>query len=443
MTQLLAMDKSVRARDSFGRMTVEKSNISKAAVNPYYGREIPNHVALGLEPDRVYMLLRDPEEMAKAVATFNGIQVLWKHDGNLRATNPLPELVVGTTGTDAVFDEPYLRNSLVIWDADAIHAIELDVQKELSSAYAYDADMTSGMFGGVKYDGVMRNIRGNHVALVTEGRAGPDVVVGDSKLLENPKMKLSTKGVALLGALMAYSATVIAQDAQIDGDLRAIAGTGNDLKTAKERKAVVTAFTKAHADKLKEGMALDALPDIVSSVAEADTDTPAAPGAMDGDFGSQLASLLTNNGMTPEVISQIQALCSGGAMDEEPKPKDDDMKPAMDEAAVKVVVDAATASTRAALMAVRTAEIEVQPVIGNLAVAMDSAEAVYKMALDAMKADVTDVDPSAYRSVFRALKAQAGTAAPLPVTIAQDSAHAGAKTFAEMFPNATKLNRGV
>jgi hypothetical protein len=35
---------------------------------------------------------------------------------------------------------------------------------------------------GEKYDGVMRDIVGNHVALVKEGRAGADVVVGDSKL---------------------------------------------------------------------------------------------------------------------------------------------------------------------------------------------------------------------------------------------------------------------
>ncbi len=130
-------------------------------------------------------------------------------------------------------------------------------------------------------------------------------------------------------------------------------------------------------------------------------------------------------------------------MDEEPKPKEaevKDDKPAMDEAAVKVVVDAATAATRAQLMAVRTAEIEVHSIIGDLAVAMDSSEAVYKMALDAMKVDLTDVEPAAYRSVFRALKKQTGAAKPpSPVTIAQDSAQTGAKTFAEMFPNATKL----
>lgn len=430
----------MRSRDTFGRLHVEKSNISKAAVNPYYGREIPNAVALGLDLDTIYYLLRCPEELARGADTFNNIQILWRHDPTLKAATPLKDLVIGTTGTAAAFDEPYLQNSLTIWDADAILAIEQHVQKELSSAYAYDADMTPGSYCGVKYDGVMRNIRGNHVALVTEGRAGPDVVVGDSKLLENPKMKLSTKGVALLGALTGYSASVIAQDAQI-GDLRAIVGRVKDLSTTKERRGVVAAFKKAADGKLATGMALDGLDDVVDAVAEADTEDAPQPGAMDGDFGSQLQALLTANGMTPEVITQIQALCSGGAMDEDPDKKDDDVKddkPAMDAAMVQTAIDAATTATRTALLAVRTAEIEVQPVIGNLAVAMDNAADVYKMALTQMGADLTDVDPSAFRPMFRALRAQA-PATVKPALIAQDSAMSGSKAFGEFFPKATRV----
>ncbi len=42
--------------------------------------------------------------------------------------------------------------------------------------------MTPGTYAGVRYDGVMRDIAANHVALVRKGRAGPDVVVGDSAL---------------------------------------------------------------------------------------------------------------------------------------------------------------------------------------------------------------------------------------------------------------------
>jgi Uncharacterized protein conserved in bacteria (DUF2213) len=49
----LAFDRaSVRTYDRDGRLHVEISNISKAAVNPYIGREIPDWKALGLDPDK-------------------------------------------------------------------------------------------------------------------------------------------------------------------------------------------------------------------------------------------------------------------------------------------------------------------------------------------------------------------------------------------------------
>jgi hypothetical protein len=138
----LAFDRSsVRSYDHDGRLHVEATNLSKAIVNPYIGREIPGYQALGLEPDRVYQLLRDPGELAKAAATFNNVPLLSRHVP-VTADDHKPDLVIGSTGTDAAFEAPYLRNSLVVWARDAIDDIESDVKKELSSAYRYRADMT-------------------------------------------------------------------------------------------------------------------------------------------------------------------------------------------------------------------------------------------------------------------------------------------------------------
>ena len=79
MTPALAFDRSARHVDVDGRLHVAASHISKAAVNPYYGREIPGADTLGLDPARVYQLLRDPEELAKAAPTFNNLPLLSKH----------------------------------------------------------------------------------------------------------------------------------------------------------------------------------------------------------------------------------------------------------------------------------------------------------------------------------------------------------------------------
>ena len=178
----LALDRaSVRSYDEFGRLHVKLANISKANVCPYYGREIPGADALGLQPDTIYQLLRCPEELAKAAATANNIPLLDVHLPT-SAEEPQKENIVGSTGTDAAFAAPYLRNSLVVWSEDGIADVEAETKRELSCGYRYRPDMTPGVHDGVPYDGVMRDIVFNHVAIVEEGRAGSDVVIGDAAM---------------------------------------------------------------------------------------------------------------------------------------------------------------------------------------------------------------------------------------------------------------------
>lgn len=175
----MALDRdSVREKTRDGRLVVKKANITKANVCPYRGSEITNWKSLGLEPDRVYNLLRDPEELRKAAPTLNGVQLLIKHIP-VHAKDHRPGETVGSLGTDAEFDGTYLTNSLFVNAQNAIDVIESGQQRELSAGYHYTADMTAGNFNGTAYDGVMRDIVFNHVALVEDGRAGPDVVVGN------------------------------------------------------------------------------------------------------------------------------------------------------------------------------------------------------------------------------------------------------------------------
>ena len=175
---LLASDESVRQFDRDGRLKVADANISKACVNPYYGREIPNWRALGLDPDRVYKLFRDPVELAKAAPTFCNLPLLSEHVPITAAEHP-HELVVGTTGSDIRFDHPYLHGSLAIWPQDAIDDVVEDVKRELSSCYHYRAEMIPGEYEGEHFQGRMCDLVGNHVAIVRRGRAGSDVVVAD------------------------------------------------------------------------------------------------------------------------------------------------------------------------------------------------------------------------------------------------------------------------
>ena len=170
---------SARTKDDNGFLHVSESNISKEIVNPYYGREIPGWREAGLDPNRVYYGYRSGEELAKAASTFDGLPLLMGHHYE-SADAPQKDYRVGSIGTGVRWQAPYLIAPLTVTDKTAIDAIESGTAKEISCSYAYEPDFVHGTHDGISYDFVMRNIKGNHVALVEAGRAGADVVVSDA-----------------------------------------------------------------------------------------------------------------------------------------------------------------------------------------------------------------------------------------------------------------------
>ena len=182
-------------------MVVSMSRISKANVCPYNGSEIPNSEKLGLDPNKVYRLYRDPKEFANGTMMVDGQEVrtgAWSWDGKplilkhnaITADAPEQQLWVGTLGA-CTFEEPYLvTRPLTVITAEAQALIEADEQRELSAGYRYTADMTPGTTpDGESFDGRMTQLRGNHVAIVREGRAGSDVHVADELPLEMISVK--------------------------------------------------------------------------------------------------------------------------------------------------------------------------------------------------------------------------------------------------------------
>lgn len=435
----LAFDRaSVRSFDGNGRLQVTKSNISKANVCPYYGREIPNAEALGLEPDKIYRLWRHPDELKKAAPTFNNIPVLCIHTPDFPG-DPPREYRVGTTHSGCDFDGTYLCNGLSVWDNSAIAGIETEEQKELSSSYQYRADMTSGTTPDDEvFDGIMRDIVGNHVALVETGRAGSDVLVADSLPLELKYMKLDRKGVAIRAALGAFLKPRLAQDAA-PKDLTAI------LNANKSPKAIAQAVANKYKTRLAADMELE--PEELVEIIEASSDgvePEDEPKVTGDDDNESIISLLREAGVSEELIAKISAALSPAvAQDaddpdgkEKDKEKDDKVSKTAMDSAIRLASDSATRKAAENFRAVREAEQAVRPLIGDV-IAMDSAEDVYRTALEQCEVDIEGVHPSAYRSlVNQAIKNKENKR---PV-IAQDSA--SADEFEKAFPTAGKLKRG-
>ncbi|MCD0236479.1 DUF2213 domain-containing protein [Enterobacter kobei] len=380
----LAFDRAtVRSFDSDGRLHIELTPISKANICPYYGREIPNSKALGLQPDKVYYLLRDPEELKKAAPTFNNIPLLDEHIP-VTADDPQKMSVVGSTGTDSDFAHPYLNNSLVVWDSNSIAGIESDEKKQLSSAYRYRADMTPGVYEGQPYDGVMRDIVGNHVAIVIEGRAGPDVVVGDSLSLE---LKEMAKAKQLAAALKPF----LAQDADLE-----------EVEKAVKKNLELEEEEKDERDDKKDK-------------------------AMDEDKDESKKE-------DKKAEDEESDKKDKKAEDEDDEDKED--KAAMDAALIRKAEENVMGRIRQA----NEARECVRALVGDVSlVAMDSAEDIYRFALDSVGAHHKGVHPSALKSMVEFTISQKSEARKPAATIGMDSA--ATTSFAKAFPGATKMKR--
>lgn len=543
---------SVRSYDADGRMKVSMTPISKAAVNPYLGKEIPNAEGLGLDPEKIYHLFRDPRELKKGAASFNGVPVLLKHEV-VSAADPKKDIVVGSTLSHANFDGTYLNNGLTIWDGEAIKLIEDGEQKELSSAYRYEPDMTPGVFDGMKYDGVMRNIVANHVALVEKGRAGSDVVVGDEDTINKKGSKMKKpvkKAVKMLDvpsrtALQVKAALITAIGPRLAVDAKpdfakAIAGitrktfVGSDrafklkiVKLAKDAVSPAMLTPEAAAMGAAPGAppgaatgpddaiirALELVENLVVSGGmpeEQADDLPLAdptaagapppggavpppakpPGATgegaggegdplpkkkegddeeldeegnpkkkEGSFdAAKFGEIMKSRGMSDDDISEISAAMGGmpaaqDELDEEGKP----IKPAgdkftMDRKAMDAMLTQHGAKVRdevrADFIAVQTARDFVKPWVGEVSVALDSADSIYRHVLGALKVDQKELDGATIGSLKAIIAAQPKPADVAKQKVAQDASlrtptSDSLKSFSERYPHAAKISIGA
>ena len=118
--------------------------------------------------------LRPPEEVMhpEALASFALVPVTNDHPSEMLTADNAKQYAVGSVSESVVPEGDKVRASLMITDAAAIEALDAG-KSELSCGYTADVEFSPGVWNGQPYDAVQRNIRGNHVALVDAGRAGP------------------------------------------------------------------------------------------------------------------------------------------------------------------------------------------------------------------------------------------------------------------------------
>lgn len=165
-----------RLTDDNGFITVPNNPISKVGVFPYMGKEIG-----ASDPNKIYKVYRSEEELSApdTIESFKLVPFIDEHAmlGNYGMAAE-KKGIQGVIGSDVYYEAPYLKGNLRIY-SEATKSLIKNGKIELSPGYLCRYDFTEGVFNGEKYDAIQRDIRGNHLALVEEGRTGPDVAVQD------------------------------------------------------------------------------------------------------------------------------------------------------------------------------------------------------------------------------------------------------------------------
>ena len=224
----------------------------------------------------------------------------------------------------------------------------------------------------------------------------------------------------------------LAQDAKLD-DLSKVlmafdAAEPEEGETEEEKKAREAKDKKANDKKARDAKmgkdarkrGMDALPDEVREKMKASMDEAAYKAACDAmsdyDPGAMDAA-------EEEKKKSEDAKRARDAEEEKEKEKAEDKK-AMDAA-----IGAAVGMERKRQAELNEALRAVRPLVGELAIAFDSAEDVFKKVLEMKGAKIVDVHPSAYRALIDMLPKVSGTR-PEP-RLAMDAAHADlAKKYA-------------
>lgn len=143
--------------------------------------------------------LRLPEHVfdEKSLKSYKGKPIIVTHDAGEVDKDNVKQEQIGTIMSEGYQDGESVRVEIIIHDTNVLKQCGL---KELSLGYSLDTEDASGVWKGEAYDCIQKNIEINHLALVSEARAGESARLNmDSKdktrILKGGKVvKVNTKG---------------------------------------------------------------------------------------------------------------------------------------------------------------------------------------------------------------------------------------------------------
>ena len=166
------MASSARESDENGYLTIKGNPISSFGIFPYSAQQLG--IAEG-DPKRIINVFRpestvnDPE----AINSFQNVPLINEHtylNGAADGPGSAPEKK-GVEGvlSNVRYEKPWMRGDLKVFSRDMQQQLSSG-KKDLSLGYKCQFEHNPGEFDGQPYEFVQTKMRGNHIALVGEGR---------------------------------------------------------------------------------------------------------------------------------------------------------------------------------------------------------------------------------------------------------------------------------
>lgn len=212
LSDALTLDTPRRSSDGYVRV---RARSARAGVYDYLGIEVDPEGKRFKATDTVKVYRPAEEVFDKAsLASFALRPITDDHPTVPVAASNWRDHARGTI-IGAVKDGEYVGFDLAFMDADTVSKLDSG-KRELSNGYSCDLSFEDGTApDGTAYQAVQRNIRGNHVALVDRGRAGPECRVKDSA--GRPAFAVCDANPAALSALTPPIGDIPMKTLTIDG----------------------------------------------------------------------------------------------------------------------------------------------------------------------------------------------------------------------------------
>jgi len=209
--------------------------ISRTGVQEYRARELGMDSAG--DGDRIIRLYRPPDEVfaPEALSSFADKPITLNHPPDNVTADNWRKIAMGDV-REVAREGDHVGAKLAIRDKAAVRAV-MDGKAQLSCGYAFDCDMTAGRTAdGQAYDGIQRNIRGNHIAIVDSARGGPGCRVGDHDH-DTEERPMATRTIVIDGISIELENTAASLVEKIVGDAKKNEKAALDLATMAETRA--------------------------------------------------------------------------------------------------------------------------------------------------------------------------------------------------------------